>query len=92
MQEQLAAPLKSATSRYINTESRYTFKTPWYKTLYNGRFLSQEQKQVVSTALPSCKNSEAVACAVKAFMTANLPNELIELLEKSTPAPRCPEL
>ena len=38
--------------------------------------------QVVSTALPSCKNSEAVACTVKAFMTANLPNELIELLEK----------
>ena len=38
--------------------------------------------QVVSTALPGCKNSEAVACAVKAFMTANLPNELIELLEK----------
>jgi clathrin heavy chain len=38
--------------------------------------------QVVSTALPQCKNSEAVACTVKAFMTANLPNELIELLEK----------
>ena len=38
--------------------------------------------QVVSTALPGCKNSEAVACTVKAFMTANLPNELIELLEK----------
>eukprot|EP00960_Hanusia_phi_P031210 749147-Hanusia_phi.AAC.5 len=38
--------------------------------------------QVVSTALPSCRNSEAVACTVKAFMTANLPNELIELLEK----------
>jgi len=38
--------------------------------------------QVVSTALPQCRNSEAVACTVKAFMEANLPNELIELLEK----------
>ena len=38
--------------------------------------------QVVATALPQCKNSEAVACTVKAFMSANLPNELIELLEK----------
>ena len=38
--------------------------------------------QVVSTALPGSKNSEAVACTVKAFMTANLPNELMELLEK----------
>eukprot|EP00286_Rhodomonas_abbreviata_P018853 CAMPEP_0181303774 /NCGR_PEP_ID=MMETSP1101-20121128/8752_1 /TAXON_ID=46948 /ORGANISM="Rhodomonas abbreviata, Strain Caron Lab Isolate" /LENGTH=1715 /DNA_ID=CAMNT_0023409399 /DNA_START=168 /DNA_END=5311 /DNA_ORIENTATION=+ len=38
--------------------------------------------QVVSTALPQCKNGDAVANAVKAFMSANLPNELIELLEK----------
>ena len=38
--------------------------------------------QVVSTALPQCKNGDAVATAVKAFMQANLPNELIELLEK----------
>mmetsp|Transcript_28677 Transcript_28677/g.48179 ORF Transcript_28677/g.48179 Transcript_28677/m.48179 type:complete len:1757 (+) Transcript_28677:68-5338(+) len=38
--------------------------------------------QIVQTALPECKNPEEVATAVKAFMTADLPNELIELLEK----------
>ncbi|KAL9644530.1 hypothetical protein ABK040_009394 [Willaertia magna] len=38
--------------------------------------------QVVQTALPESKNSDEVSTTVKAFMTANLPNELIELLEK----------
>ncbi|GFS33553.1 clathrin, heavy chain [Actinidia rufa] len=38
--------------------------------------------QVVSTALPECKSPEQVSAAVKAFMTADLPHELIELLEK----------
>jgi clathrin heavy chain len=38
--------------------------------------------QVVQTALPESKKPEEVSCAVKAFMVANLPNELIELLEK----------
>jgi clathrin heavy chain len=38
--------------------------------------------QVVSTALPESKNPEQVSVSVKAFMTADLPNELIELLEK----------
>ena len=38
--------------------------------------------QVVSTALPEYKNPEQVSVAVKAFMTAELPGELIELLEK----------
>eukprot|EP00163_Fabomonas_tropica_P025672 TRINITY_DN4486_c0_g1_i1.p1 TRINITY_DN4486_c0_g1~~TRINITY_DN4486_c0_g1_i1.p1 ORF type:complete len:1704 (-),score=653.64 TRINITY_DN4486_c0_g1_i1:69-5180(-) len=38
--------------------------------------------QVVSTALPETENPEAVSTTVKAFMTADLPNELIELLEK----------
>ena len=38
--------------------------------------------KVVWTALPGFINSEVVACSVKAFMTANLLNELIELLEK----------
>ena len=37
--------------------------------------------QVVSTALPGFINSEVVTCSVKAFMTANLLNELTELLE-----------
>lgn len=38
--------------------------------------------QVVSTALPECKNPESVSVAVKAFMQADLQAELIELLEK----------
>jgi len=51
--------------------------------------LSEENKsrrqlidQVVSTALPECKNPEQVSVAVKAFMAAELQTELIELLEK----------
>ncbi|XP_058100764.1 clathrin heavy chain 2-like isoform X2 [Magnolia sinica] len=38
--------------------------------------------QVVSTALPESKSPEQVSATVKAFMTADLPHELIELLEK----------
>lgn len=38
--------------------------------------------QVVQTALPESDKSEEVSVTVQAFMTANLPNELIELLEK----------
>lgn len=38
--------------------------------------------QIVQTALPEVKNPEEVSVAVKAFMTAGLPNELIELLDK----------
>ncbi|KFM22783.1 Clathrin heavy chain 1 [Auxenochlorella protothecoides] len=38
--------------------------------------------QVVSTALPECKNPEQVSVAVKAFMGADLQAPLIELLEK----------
>eukprot|EP00771_Trimastix_marina_P000223 gnl/Trimastix_PCT/1231.p1 GENE.gnl/Trimastix_PCT/1231~~gnl/Trimastix_PCT/1231.p1 ORF type:complete len:1609 (+),score=828.08 gnl/Trimastix_PCT/1231:233-5059(+) len=38
--------------------------------------------QVVSTALPQSKHPEEVSATVKAFMNANLPHELIELLEK----------
>ena len=38
--------------------------------------------QVVSTALPECKNPEHVSIAVKAFMAADLQAPLIELLEK----------
>jgi clathrin heavy chain len=37
---------------------------------------------VVSTALPESKNPEQVSVTVKAFMTAELPEQLIELLEK----------
>ena len=38
--------------------------------------------QVVSTALPESKNPDQVSVTVKAFMTADLPHALIELLEK----------
>ncbi|KAF9165116.1 hypothetical protein BGX20_000714 [Mortierella sp. AD010] len=38
--------------------------------------------QVVATALPETQDPEDVSIAVKAFMAAYLPNELIELLEK----------
>ncbi|KAL8120051.1 hypothetical protein AgCh_017254 [Apium graveolens] len=38
--------------------------------------------QVVSTALPESKSPGQVSVAVKAFMNADLPHELIKLLEK----------
>eukprot|EP00512_Aurantiochytrium_limacinum_P004077 CAMPEP_0171496660 /NCGR_PEP_ID=MMETSP0958-20121227/6831_1 /TAXON_ID=87120 /ORGANISM="Aurantiochytrium limacinum, Strain ATCCMYA-1381" /LENGTH=1691 /DNA_ID=CAMNT_0012030799 /DNA_START=355 /DNA_END=5430 /DNA_ORIENTATION=+ len=38
--------------------------------------------ETVQTALPESKNPDEVSLTVKAFMTAELPNELIELLEK----------
>jgi len=45
-------------------------------------FRRQVIDQVVATALPESHNAEEVSTTVKAFMTANLPNELIELLER----------
>eukprot|EP00897_Mesotaenium_endlicherianum_P006181 jgi/Mesen1/5591/ME000281S04647 len=41
-----------------------------------------DEELVVSTALPESKNPDQVSVTVKAFMTADLPHELIELLEK----------
>ncbi|CEG77636.1 Putative Clathrin heavy chain [Rhizopus microsporus] len=38
--------------------------------------------QIVATALPECTDPDDVSSTVKAFMSADLPNELIELLEK----------
>ncbi len=38
--------------------------------------------QVVQTALPETKNADEVSTTVKAFMDADMPNELIELLER----------
>eukprot|EP01083_Nonionella_stella_P182989 659971_1 len=38
--------------------------------------------QVVATALPESRKPEEVSATVKAFMNADLPNELIELLER----------
>lgn len=38
--------------------------------------------QVVATALPETQDPEDVSISVKAFMAADLPHELIQLLEK----------
>ncbi|GJN13995.1 hypothetical protein PR202_gb00764 [Eleusine coracana subsp. coracana] len=55
----------------------------WDKVLQpENEFRRQLIDQVVSTALPESKSPEQVSAAVKAFMTADLPHELIELLEK----------
>ncbi|KAI8818504.1 uncharacterized protein EV422DRAFT_537294 [Fimicolochytrium jonesii] len=45
-------------------------------------FRRQLVDQVVATALPETQDPEDVSVTVKAFMAADLPNELIELLEK----------
>ena len=55
----------------------------WAKVLEpDNPFRRQLIDQVVSTALPESKNPDQVSVTVKAFMTADLPHELIELLEK----------
>ncbi|KMZ59834.1 putative Clathrin heavy chain [Zostera marina] len=55
----------------------------WEKVLHaDNEYRRQLIDQVVSTALPESKSPEQVSAAVKAFMTADLPHELIELLEK----------
>eukprot|EP00252_Welwitschia_mirabilis_P023463 TRINITY_DN662_c0_g1_i4.p1 TRINITY_DN662_c0_g1~~TRINITY_DN662_c0_g1_i4.p1 ORF type:complete len:1707 (+),score=385.71 TRINITY_DN662_c0_g1_i4:318-5438(+) len=55
----------------------------WEKVLTpDNPFRRQLIDQVVSTALPESKNPDQVSATVKAFMTADLPHELIELLEK----------
>nr|GEZ00807.1 clathrin heavy chain 1-like [Tanacetum cinerariifolium] len=55
----------------------------WEKVLNpENEYRRQLVDQVVSTALPGSKSPEHVSAAVKAFMTADLPHELIELLEK----------
>lgn len=38
--------------------------------------------QVISSALPACKRPEKVSAAVKAFLSAGMPDVLMELLEK----------
>jgi clathrin heavy chain len=55
----------------------------WAKVLdESNTFKRQLIDQVVATALPESKVPEEVSNTVKAFMAANLPNELIELLER----------
>lgn len=48
----------------------------------DNEFKRQLIDQVVATALPESRVPEEVSATVKAFMNANLPNELIELLER----------
>jgi clathrin heavy chain len=38
--------------------------------------------QIVSTAVPECTDPDDVSVTIKAFLQADLPIELIELLEK----------
>lgn len=55
----------------------------WAKVLSNeNTFMRHVIDQVVGVALPACKDANKVGSTVKAFMTAELPHELIELLEK----------
>lgn len=55
----------------------------WAKVLQeSNEYRRQLVDQVVQTALPEVKNPEEVSTTVKAFMNADMPNELIELLEK----------
>lgn len=55
----------------------------WEKVLSpNNEYRRQLVDQVVSTALPESKSPKQVSATVKAFMFADLPHELIELLEK----------
>lgn len=55
----------------------------WSKVLsHDSIHKRQLVDQVVGTAVPESDSPEAVSIAVKAFMAADLPTELIELLEK----------
>ncbi|CAL1614921.1 unnamed protein product [Knipowitschia caucasica] len=71
----------------FKSESRYLVrrKDPelWANVLEESNpFRRQLIDQVVQTALSETQDPEEVSVTVKAFMTADLPNELIELLEK----------
>lgn len=48
----------------------------------NNTYRRQLIDQVVQTALSETQDPEDVSVTVRAFMSADLPNELIELLEK----------
>ncbi|XP_026177176.1 clathrin heavy chain 1 isoform X2 [Mastacembelus armatus] len=71
----------------FKSEARYLVrrKDPelWANVLEeNNPFRRPLIDQVVQTALSETQDPEEVSVTVKAFMTADLPNELIELLEK----------
>jgi len=55
----------------------------WAKVLNEeNEFKRQVVDQVAQTALPETKNPDEVSSTVRAFMVAEMPNELIELLQK----------
>lgn len=71
----------------FKSQSRYLVKRRdmdlWAKVLNeDNEFRRQLIDQVVQTALSETQDPDDISVTVKAFMTADLPNELIELLEK----------
>ena len=71
----------------FKTEARYLVRRKdealWGKVLDpENKYRRQLIDQVVQTALSETQDPDEVSVTVKAFMSANLPNELIELLEK----------
>ena len=75
------------TNSMFKVQARYVVSRMepelWAKVLTDeNQYRRQLIDQVVSTALPESKNPEEVSVTVKAFMTAEMPEELIELLEK----------
>lgn len=71
----------------FKTEARYLVRRKdaelWAETLgESNTFRRQLIDQVVQTALSETQDPEEISVAVKAFMAADMPNELIELLEK----------
>ncbi|XP_046840150.1 clathrin heavy chain 1-like [Xenia sp. Carnegie-2017] len=71
----------------FKSEARYLVRRRdpdlWANVLVeDNQYRRQLIDQVVQTALSETQDPEDVSCTVKAFMTADLPNELIELLEK----------
>ncbi|PZC78648.1 hypothetical protein B5X24_HaOG201947 [Helicoverpa armigera] len=71
----------------FKTQARYLVRRRdpelWLDVLAEANpFKRQLIDQVVQTALSETQDPEDISVTVKAFMTADLPNELIELLEK----------
>ncbi|KAH9402831.1 hypothetical protein TYRP_015590 [Tyrophagus putrescentiae] len=71
----------------FKSEARYLVKRRdgdlWVEVLQESNpYRRQLIDQVVQTALSETQDPEDISVTVKAFMAANLPNELIELLEK----------
>eukprot|EP00127_Corallochytrium_limacisporum_P006523 Clim_evm54s229 gene=Clim_evmTU54s229 len=71
----------------FKSQARYLIRRQdldlWEKTLTEENdYRRQLIDSVVGTALPETQDPEAVSVTVKAFMAAELPNELIELLER----------